>query len=393
MPKILRILNRYNIGGPIYNAANLCKYQAPEFESLLMGGENEPSEKDSLKILDDLNVKYVIVPHMGRKLNLINDFKAYKHISNVIKEYKPDIVHTHASKAGALGRLAASKYKVKAIVHTFHGHVFHSYFSKLKSKLYVLIERYLAKKSSKIIAISEIQKEELAEVYKIADKNKFEVIPLGFDLDKFFENQEIKRAQFRSTYGLDDETLAIGIVGRIVPIKNHSLFLTSLKYLQDHTEKKWKAFIIGDGESRNEIEKMARELNICFSSDPKNNSDSLHFTSFLTEMDEVMAGLDIITLTSKNEGTPVSLIEAQAARKPIVSTLVGGVADVVLEGSSALCSKVHDKDLFHENLLKVVEDNSLRESLGNAGVGYVKKKYHYTRLVSDMNRLYNQLLQ
>ena len=192
MPKILRIINRFNLGGITYNVSYLSKYLSPEFETLLIGGDKEPGEDSSLFIPEQLGLTPLLIPEMKRAISWKDDRAAYVHIKKLIREFKPDIVHTHASKAGAIGRLAASHEKVPVIVHTFHGHVFHSYFGNLKTNFYKGIERYLAKKSSAIIAISDKQKKELTEVYKIAPPDKTHVIHLGFDLDKFRENQPEK---------------------------------------------------------------------------------------------------------------------------------------------------------------------------------------------------------
>jgi len=185
MPRILRIINRFNIGGPTYNAAYLSKYLSSDFETLLVAGEKDETEDSSQFILQELGLKPIIIPEMKREINLKNDRIAYKKIKEIIADFKPDIVHTHASKAGALGRLAAYKMKVPVILHTFHGHVFHSYFGKAKTKMYKTIERNLARKSTKIIAISDIQKIELSKIHNITKPNNINVIPLGFDLIKF----------------------------------------------------------------------------------------------------------------------------------------------------------------------------------------------------------------
>lgn len=161
MPRILRIINRFNLGGPSYNVANLAKYLAPEYETLVIGGDKEPGEDSSLFIFKELGIEPVVLPEMTRAVNFGGDVRAYKKIKSIIKEFKPDIVHTHAAKAGALGRLAAYKCGVPVIVHTFHGHVFHSYFGAAKTSFFKEVERYLAKRTSAIIAISEKQKEEL----------------------------------------------------------------------------------------------------------------------------------------------------------------------------------------------------------------------------------------
>ena len=394
MPKVLRIINRFNIGGPTYNAAYLTKYLPSEYETLLIGGDKEESEDSSQHILDELGINPTIIPEMRRAIRFGNDYAAYKKIKQIIEEFKPDIVHTHASKAGTLGRMAAFACNVPAVVHTFHGHVFHSYFSKAKTTIFKRIEKKLALKSSAIVAISAIQKEELGTVHKIAPLDKIEVIPLGFDLERFQNNLEEKRAEFRKEYQIKDDEIAIGIIGRLVPIKNHQLFLNALRYVLDHTDKKVRAFIIGDGESRNDIINLAKDLNIPFSrSNVKFEISPLTLTSWIKNIDIVNAGMDIIALSSLNEGTPVSLIEAQAANNPVVSTNVGGIENVVLQNKTGLLSDVEDLETYSANLLELVENDSKREAMSKEGWKHVKDKYSYKRLVSDVDKLYKDLLK
>jgi glycosyltransferase involved in cell wall biosynthesis len=330
---------------------------------------------------------------MKRSISPYNDWAAYNKLKKLIKEFKPDIVHTHAAKSGALGRLAAKHSNVPVIVHTFHGHIFHSYFNSVKTNFFIRTERYLAGLSDAIVAISDVQKKELSGDFRIAAADKFRVIPLGLDLDNFIINQEEKRNKFREEFGLADDIVAIGIIGRLVPIKNHSLFIKGLKYVLDNTSVKIKAFIIGDGESRTVIEQMANDLGIKYTK----QTDGTHphpliFTSWRTDIDTIFSGLDVIALTSLNEGTPVSLIEAQAAGKPIVSTRVGGIADVVLENQTALLSEITDEKTFSNNLLRLVNDPELRKKFSNAGKDHVVSKFSYHRLVNDMSGLYHDLL-
>src|SRR5215213_4370954 len=259
MPRVLRILNRLAVGGPVLNATYLTKYLAPEFETLLVVGERESHEKNAEFLTTKLGIQYTTIAGMGRSVNPLSDFKAYGELKKLIKSFKPDIVHTHAAKPGAIGRLAASAMNVPVIVHTFHGHVFHSYFSSLKTKFFINTERYLARKSSAIVAISEQQKKELVQDFKIAPAEKFHVIPLGFDLDRFCTNQEEKRLKFRNEFSIANDEIAIGIIGRLVPIKNHYLFLKGIAYVLQASGKKIKAFIIGDGETRADLENVAHQ--------------------------------------------------------------------------------------------------------------------------------------
>jgi len=393
MPRVLRILNRLIVGGPLLNASYLTKYMAPEFETMLVVGEKEAHEKDAGYFTDQLGIKPVYVPEMGRSISPLKDYGAYKKIKQLIREFKPDIVHTHAAKPGAIGRMAAAAMKVPVIVHTYHGHVFHSYFNSAKTKVFINIERYLGKKSSAIIAISEQQHRELVTDFRIAPADKFRIVPLGLDLDKFATGNEVKRQSFRTTYRISDETIVITITGRMVPVKNHELFLQGISYLHQHSPKKIKAFIVGDGETRIAMEARAKELGIGFSTEKDVVHDQpLVFTSWRSDIDVINAGSDIITLTSFNEGTPVSLIEAHAAGKPVVSTRVGGIEAVVDEKVTGLLSDINDVQGYCNNLLELVNNDALRQQFGEVAAAKVKEKYSYQRLVNDMKGLYWELL-
>ena len=326
MPRILRIINRFNLGGPAYNVAYLTKYLAPEYETLLIGGEKEPDEESSLFIFEEMGIEPLVIKEMNRSVNFLQDIKAYYRIRKIIREFKPDIVHTHAAKAGALGRLAAYNCKVPVIVHTFHGHVFHSYFGRLKTTIYKNIERFLTKKTTAIIAISERQKQELCIEHKITPVEKTKIIPLGFDLLKFSENQEEKRKVFRGQYQIVNNEICIVIIGRLVPVKNHPLFLRAIQYIKSASTKRIRAIVVGDGSLRNDLMKLCDVLSLDYCYYPtEQKKATITFTSWIQDVSYPLAGSDVVCLTSFNEGTPVSLIEAQAAAKAIITTKVGGI--------------------------------------------------------------------
>ncbi len=393
MPKILRIINRFNLGGPTYNVAYLTKYISADYETLLIGGDKEEGEDSSTFILENLGLHPVLLPELKRDLSFKNDIKAYKAISKIIKEFKPDIVHTHASKAGAIGRLAAITNKVPVIVHTFHGHVFHSYFGILKTKFYLAVERFLAKRSDAIIAISEKQKDELLREYKIAEEKKFAVINLGFDLHRFMENEIENRKKFRDYYQVSESEVAIVIIGRLAPVKNHLMFIRALDYAIKNSKQKIRAFIVGDGEMRSEIEMLAVSLNIDLIDYTREAKiATLTFCSWITDVERVLAGSDIVCLTSFNEGTPVSLIEAQASSRPIITTNVGGIADVV-SAETTILVKSKDNIQFGKSIILLAENPDLRREMSSAGKDFVKSQFHYIRLVKDMENLYAKLLQ
>jgi glycosyltransferase involved in cell wall biosynthesis len=393
MPKILRIINRLNLGGPTHNVAFLTKYLPSEYETLLLSGQIDSTEASSEFLVKELDLTPKYIDNMQRELNPFNDRHAYLQIKKIIKEFKPDIVHTHAAKAGAVGRLAAAHCNVPVIVHTFHGHVFHSYFGALKTRIFLEIERYLAKKSTAIIAISDIQKNELADTFKIAPAEKFHVVNLGFDLEKFNTNKQEKRNTFRKKWKLDYDEIAIGIVGRIVPIKNHSMFLDAMKTVLDKTTKKVKILLIGDGESRNEIEEKIKALNISYTDDKVIDENAkIIFCSWIKDVDVAYEGLDIVALSSLNEGTPVSLIEAQASGTPIITTNVGGIKDVVLENQTAFVVESNDTNGFAMKTLELVENDELRKDFSKRGYNHVIEKFSYQRLCRDVDQLYKKLL-
>lgn len=392
MPKILRIINRFNLGGPTYNAAYLSKYMPEDFETLLIGGAKDETEANSEYIVNSLGIEPTIIPEMRREINT-KDFIAYRKIKKIILDFKPDIVHTHASKAGALGRYAAYNSKVPIIVHTFHGHVFDAYFGSAQANFYKILERKLANISTKIIAISENQKDDLVNKYEICSSDKVEIIKLGFDLSRFQQNNVEKRNEFRKKYLLDDDEIAIAITGRLVPIKHHNMLLEVIKNIVPRTTKKIRFFIVGDGEERQNIEQKARDLNLDFVDfNIEKRKSLITFTSWIKDVDIVNAGVDIVALTSLNEGTPVSLIEAQASGKPIVTTDVGGISNVVIPNVTAFLSESNNVLLFSENLLVLIEDEELRKKMSGKGIDFVMEKFHYRRLINEMSELYYSLL-
>jgi glycosyltransferase involved in cell wall biosynthesis len=384
MARILRIINRFNVGGPTYNATFLTRF-LEDHETMLVGGMPEEGEKDSLYILEEYGVNARILKSMVRTPGIASDRKAYKEIIEIIKEFKPDIVHTHAAKAGALGRKAAKKCGVPVIVHTFHGHVFHSYFGSIKSFLYKAVERHLAKKSTAIIAISPAQKVELCSIYKIAPVEKTHVIPLGFDLTKFRQQLPEKRKEIRAKFGLREDDIAVAIIGRLAPIKNHTLFVDAIGKLSDQGITP-RVFIVGNGSEYNSILNKVSLLN-----DQKKTY--IELTDWITDIASFNAGMDIICLSSNNEGTPVSLIEAQACNVPVVTTDVGGVKDIVLDGETGFIVPPKNVDLYAEKLGILIKNKEIRLKMSQNCWSYVENKYHYSRLVNDMDKLYNQLLK
>jgi len=340
-----------------------------------------------------LGIRAQYISDMHRSINLSKDLKAYREIKKTIQHFKPDIVHTHASKAGTLGRMAAFACKVPVVVHTFHGHVFHSYFSKSKTKFFIALEQYLARKSNAIITLSPVQQNEIVHQFKICEAEKAIIIPLGFELQRFSENMDEKRDAFRKKFGIAEHELAIGIIGRLTAIKNHPMFLRSMAQLKSSFGKKVKGVIVGNGEDYHNLLHLAQSLGLDCGTAENNFTGDIVFTSWIKNIDEAIAGLDIVAMTSFNEGTPVSLIEAQAGQKPIVSTRVGGIEDIVIENESAFLCESENVEMFCEHLSAFINSPERRKAMGQAGHQMVMQKFSRQRLVSDMQELYRRLLQ
>ncbi|HIP36811.1 MAG TPA: glycosyltransferase family 1 protein [Crocinitomix sp.] len=385
--KILRVINRFNLGGPTYNVTFLSAFMDDRFETKLIGGGHENYEGDALFIPHKYGVKPQIIDSLQREINFKKDNQALKEIRQIIKGFKPDIVHTHASKSGAIGRLAAIKENVPVIVHTFHGHVFHSYFGKVKTQFYKTVERYLAKKSTAIVAISEIQRNELVDIHKVVPKEKAKIINLGFDLTKFQTKNTQKRQKFVEDYNINEDEVCIGIIGRLTPIKNHQMFFEVVKNVVQNTNQKIRIFVIGGGELENSLKTQAKTI------EKQLGKTIFTFTSWIKDVDVPLSRLDVVCLTSHNEGTPVSLIEAQASNVVVMSTNVGGVKDVILEGETGFVIEDFSVKAYVQKLLNLVEDKEKRIKMSQNGWNYVKDKFHYTTLCKNMEKLYLELLQ
>ncbi len=392
-PRLLIVLNRFVIGGQAVDTIPLAYYLKQSFNILILYGEKEKDEIEPFYLLEkypDLQIKKI--KQLRRSINPLNDVIAFFKLLIIIHSFKPHIVHTHGAKSGFLGRVSAFITRVPIIIHTFHGHFFHSYFSGTISRLIAIVESCLSSITTAVVALSKSQKEELSNIFKVISVNKVFIIPLGFDnLDSI--NPELHRSHFRKKYLLPDNVIAIGIVGRIVPVKNHQMFVQVIdKLMQDHPNFPVSFFIIGDGEEKNELMQMFRSLNIAFSETGYSGHNKVVFTSWIMNIEEIMNGLDIIALTSLNEGTPLTLIEAQYYQKPIICTNVGGVRDTMEENITGYLVETNDVVAFTEKLKVLVEDIPLQKAMGKAGNQLVIERFSKKQEVLRTKDFYFALL-
>ena len=381
--KVLRVIARLNIGGPAIHVILLTSGLNKErFASQLVTGTVSEGEGDIAYTARGSGIEPFIIPELKRDLKLNNDITAFLKLYRLMRKLKPDIVHTHTAKAGALGRLAAIMNKVPIRIHTFHGHVFHSYFGRFRTRIFITIEKILAKFTDRIVVISQNQLKDVRDTYRIARGDKFSVIPLGLNLGPFMSPQ--KKDGIRKRLLIDEETLLVGIVGRLTEVKNHRMFLKAAERVRQLAPGiKVRFLIVGDGKLKQSLEAYANELGL---------KDFVIFAGWTGNIETVYKDLDVICLTSLNEGTPISLIEAMASGKAVIATDVGGVRDVVIDNETGLLSPSGDTEGFARNLLSLLADADRRKNIGEKARASVYEKFSGERLLKDMESLYEEEL-
>lgn len=400
-PRIVRIIARLNVGGPAKHVVWLTSgLEEAGYRSLLVAGTVPEGEEDMSYFAEQTGVTPLYIPEMSREISLKDAVTTWKLFRLMLRE-RPDIVHTHTAKAGTVGRVAGFLYRWLTpgvlvgrprpckFVHTYHGHVFHSYYGRLKTGVFLTIEKVLAKwATDRIVVVSEQQKNEINQAFRVGRTDQTRVVRLGLDFG-IFADHESRRAKFRDELGVDDETVLVGIVGRLTEIKNHEMFLQSAARVD---LPKVRFVIIGDGSLREILEAESRSLGL---------ERKVIFAGGRKDPEYFYPALDICALTSRNEGTPLTLIEAMANARPVIATSVGGVVDllgdIVEEGAYSICERgisvrPYDVDAFAAGLGRLIEDKNLQNQLGQRGFEFVDHNYRKERLLEDIKDLYGQLL-
>ncbi len=411
--KIVRVIARLNVGGPAKHVVWLTSgLQTLECESLLVAGTVPPGEDDMTYFATEMGVAPIFVPEMSREISLKDTLTIWK-LYKLFRRERPDIVHTHTAKAGTVGRVAGLFYRwltprvligrprACRFVHTYHGHIFHSYYGPLKTRTFILIEKTLAKLiTDRIVVVSQQQRREINEDFGVGRAEQFSVIPLGLDTSVFADWKERGRL-FRDELGVAADDILVGIVGRLTEIKNHELFIRAAarfkeKFLARSSGARVRFIVVGDGALRNTLEQDTTSLGL---------TEDLIFTGSRRDLENVYPALDIVALTSRNEGTPLTLIEAMANARPVISTAVGGVVDLLGESNSQdpnepfkICLRgisvpPDDASAFAAGLTRLVVDPTLRRETGERGLQFVASHYSTERLLTDIKSLYADLLK
>jgi len=407
--KVIRIIARLNVGGPAKHVVWLTRgLHESGFATLLVAGSVPEGEEDMSYFAYGLGVKPTYIPEMSREISLKDAITAWKLYKLFLQE-RPDIVHTHTAKAGTVGRAAGFLYRWLTpgtlvgrprqckFVHTYHGHVFHSYYGRRRTQLFLAVERLLAKLvTDRLIVVSKQQSIEIGETFRVGRPGQIKVIPLGLDLDVFADHAS-RRARFRHEFCIPDHTILIGIVGRLTEIKNHEMFLNVVAQLKavDPACRRQGAvrfMVIGDGALRSHLEQLSQSLEL---------EKDVIFVGGRRDPEYFYPALDVVALTSLNEGTPLTLIEAMANARPVVATSVGGVVDllgeVMEDGPYQVCRHgigvpAGDEKAFVSALSRIIRDRSLRQELGDRGLEFVEVNYSKERLFEDIKSLYGELL-
>lgn len=412
--KVLRIIARLNVGGPARHVVWLTAgLQSAQCESVLVAGIVPTGEGDMGYFAASAGVEPIIIPQMSREISIKDALTVWK-LYRLFAHERPDIIHTHTAKAGTVGRTAGLLYRFLTpgtlvgqprrcrIVHTYHGHIFHSYYGALKTRLFLGIEKTLARLATdRIIVLSAQQFDEIHKKFGVGRAGQFAIIPLGLDTTAY-AGWHARRNLLRDELNVEPDEILVGIVGRLTEIKNHDLFLRMAALYkerwqkQSHAARRVRFLLIGDGHLRHALEEQARRLGI--------DADVI-FTGTRDDPENFYAALDIVALTSRNEGTPLTLLEAMANERACIATAVGGVVDLLGqktasklfdESGHVLCERgvlvrPDDAEAFSEGLACLIDDETLRRELGERGRRFVEQYYSKERLLTDIQGLYDEL--
>lgn len=383
--KVVRVIARLNMGGPALHVAYLTAgLRGRGYETTLVSGTLARGEDSMAFVAEELGVDVVRIDQLGREISPLRDLMATFRLARLIRRERPQILHTHTAKAGTVGRVAAllaGSRRPPIVVHTFHGHVLHGYFGPFRSFFFRVLERWLAARTTALVAVSPQVRDDLVAL-RVAPRERFVVIRLGIELEERVAPDRNGRAESRRYLGIPDDRFAVGWIGRMTGVKRTDDVLLAFKHLRD-TGVDACLCLVGDGPDRTQLEQRAHELGVV---------RDTFFLGYQEDVAPFYAAFDALVLPSGNEGTPVSAIEALAAGRPVVATRVGGVPDVVRDGEDGFLVEAGATAELADRLARLARDPELRRRMGEEGRARVVPRYAVDRLVDDVDRLYRALL-
>jgi len=378
--RVVRVFSRLNIGGPSVHVILLSAGLAPlGYETRLIIGRESPREGNMRSLAAEKGVVCEAMGGLGREIAPLSDLRALFGLVRLLRAWRPTIVHTHTAKAGLLGRLAARAAGVPVVVHTYHGHVLRGYFSPARTAFFRWLETRLASLADAIVAVSESVKDDLVGL-GVARGEKIRVVALGLDLE--YLAGELPRGVLRREAEIAEGAPLVGMVGRLVPIKDVPTFLRAAAMVLEKREDTRFA-LVGDGEERPALEAECRALGL---------DREVTFFGWRRDLAAVYGDLDVVVNASRNEGTPVALIEALAAAKPVVATRVGGTPDLLGGGERGTLVPPGEPGALASAILQTLNESEAARGRARAGRDHVLEHHSAERLVRDVDALYRELL-
>ena len=375
--RLVRVIARLNVGGPAIHVAVTTAGLRPDVETVLATGRVDAGEAEASGLLATYDVEPVRIRGLGRSVSPLDDLRAFASLLSLLRRVRPDVVHTHTAKAGAIGRVAARLAGVPHVVHTFHGHVFEGYFGAFGSRVVVAAERALARLADRIVAVSPEVGRDLTERFRIAPRGKVDVVPVGLPLGEYLA-AESRRGDLRRELRLGADVPLVSFVGRLVPVKDPALALDAWRLVRAEVPSA-VLVVVGDGPLGPDL--RAR------------GDAGVRWLGWRRDVARVLADADLALLTSRNEGTPVALVEAAAAGLPSVATAVGGVPSVVGHGRTGLLVPGRDPAAIAAAVVELLRDAPRRSAMGAAAREAVRDRFSDARLCADLRALYAACLR
>jgi len=389
--RIARIITRLNVGGPAIQAINLSeRLESAGYHTLLVHGRLGPGEGDMGYLVPrDRSFDIEYVPALRREIAPAAEAAALARVVSLLRRFRPAIVHTHMAKAGSLGRVATLLYNATSgrhaparIVHTYHGHVLEGYFGAWTAGAFSAAEKFLGRRSDALIAVSPGVRRDLLETHGIGTTDRFRVVPLGFDLDVLAATGPAERRAARAVLNLDGEAHVVAFVGRLAAIKQPDLFLAAAARVAQ-ADPRARFLIAGGGELETALRTKASDLGL---------ANRVRFLGWQRDVAAIYAASDLVALTSRNEGTPVALIESMAAAVPGVCFRVGGVPDVITGPELGILVPAGDVDALAAGIRRLLTDEEGRAAMGRRARADVRERFSIDRLVRNLDALYRELL-